>query len=87
MLDVLGIETDTEADDLSDLAEQIEALAAQLGVEPAGDTAVTIDQILGARSDARANRDFETADKIRDGFAVMGLEIEDGADGTQWHRR
>ena len=87
MMNVLGIDTAAEDDDLSDLAGRVQELSDQLGVKPGSDTAATIDSILLARSDARANRDFETADKIRDGFAAMGLEIEDGADGTQWHRR
>ena len=87
MMDVLGIDTGSEDDDLSDLASQVQELSDRLGVEAGADVAGTIDAILLARSTARANRDFEMADKIRDGFAAMGLEIEDGADGTQWHRR
>jgi cysteinyl-tRNA synthetase len=87
MMEVLGIEVSEADDDLSDLAAQVLALSDQLGVDSGSDPAATIDSILEARSNARANRDFETADKIRDGFAAIGLEIEDGADGTQWHRR
>ena len=45
-----------------------------------------IDALLKAREEARANRDFATADGIRDKLADAGISIEDGPDGTRWRR-
>jgi cysteinyl-tRNA synthetase len=46
-----------------------------------------IDKYLTDRDAARARRDFETADRIRDELAGLGIAIEDGSDGTRWRRR
>jgi len=49
---------------------------------PAG----AIDTMLAERDRARAEKDFATADRIRDFLAAAGVTIEDGADGTRWRR-
>ena len=36
------------------------------------------------RQQARAARDFETADKIRDALAAAGITVEDTAGGARW---
>jgi cysteinyl-tRNA synthetase len=87
MIDVLGVQVDGPADDLSEIADAIHALAAELGVEPTPDPGETIDRLLERRSRARAERDFETSDRIRDELAALGIGIEDGPDGSKWHRR
>jgi len=46
-----------------------------------------IDGLLAERDQARAARDFATADRIRDALAAEGIEIEDTPDGPVWHRR
>ena len=54
-----------------------------------GDGELTGDEIealLKEREEARAARDFATADGIRDKLAAAGIQIEDGADGTRWRR-
>ncbi|MBT5218696.1 MAG: cysteine--tRNA ligase [Woeseia sp.] len=45
-----------------------------------------IDAMLIQRKDARENRDFATADKIRDQLATQGVTIEDGPSGARWRR-
>lgn len=45
-----------------------------------------IDSLLEAREQARAARDFETADRIRDELAEEGIEIIDTPDGVRWRR-
>jgi len=46
-----------------------------------------IEKYLADRNAARARRDFETADRLRDELAGLGISIEDGPDGTRWRRR
>ena len=45
-----------------------------------------IDALLEERRTARAQRDFASADAIRDRLAAAGIAIEDGPDGTTWRR-
>jgi len=45
-----------------------------------------IEAMLEKRRAARAEKDFATADDIRDELAMAGIQIEDGADGTTWRR-
>ncbi len=52
-----------------------------------GDTqldSLAIDKMLAERNEARAQKDFSTADRIRDELAAQGISIEDGAGGTRW---
>ena len=43
-----------------------------------------IEQLIAQRNQARKDRDFATADQIRDQLAEKGVIIEDGPDGTRW---
>lgn len=45
-----------------------------------------IDALLAKRKAARACRDFDAADAIRDQLADSGVSIEDSPDGTSWRR-
>ena len=40
--------------------------------------------VLELRQDARANKNWDTADKIRDGLAKHNIVVKDGKDGTNW---
>jgi cysteinyl-tRNA synthetase len=40
--------------------------------------------ILDLRQDARTNKDWATADKIRDGLAKHNIVVKDGKDGSHW---
>jgi len=46
--------------------------------------AAHVEALLQQRRDARAARDFARADAIRDELGVMGVLIEDSAQGTRW---
>ena len=50
-------------------------------------SAEEIEQLIQQRKDARANRDFAEADRIRDELANNGVVLEDGAGGTTWRRQ
>ena len=45
-----------------------------------------IEEMLEKRRVARAEKDFATADAIRDDLAKAGIQIEDGPEGTSWRR-
>ena len=45
-----------------------------------------IEDLIAQRTQARANKDFAEADRIRDGLAEKGILLEDKADGTIWRR-
>jgi cysteinyl-tRNA synthetase len=40
--------------------------------------------VIGLRAESRKNKDFATADAIRDGIAPLGITLEDRAGGTEW---
>jgi len=84
------------ADAAAELAA-VRRMAGVLGVDPLDDTwhdardsrgeqalEHLVARLLEQRADARAERDFSTADAIRDMLAGSGLAVEDGADGSTW---
>lgn len=52
--------------------------------EAGADVSAMIESLLTARSEARAARDFERADTIRDGFKDAGVEVKDTPQGAEW---
>ncbi|MEZ4846793.1 MAG: hypothetical protein R2877_07650 [Bdellovibrionota bacterium] len=46
-----------------------------------------IETMLVKRQEARRNKDFATADQIRDEFNAMGIVLEDSPDGTSWRKK
>ncbi|MDX2375949.1 cysteine--tRNA ligase [Microbacterium sp. LRZ72] len=71
MTDVLGLEVarDEPASDAGAAASALDALMRTM---------------IEQRADARAARDWATADRIRDGVAAAGLTLEDTPEGTHW---
>ena len=45
-----------------------------------------IDALVAARVQARAEKNWAEADRLRDALAAEGIEIMDGADGATWRR-
>ena len=78
---------------LDELRADLEALADGSSLETltqrldeATDAGQIVRSWLDLRSDLRAARRFDLADRIRDGLASLGVIIEDKAGGTEWRR-
>ena len=88
-----------DGSDVSAVAAAVRAMTAVLGVDPLDPHWVSgssvdaglehaLDTLVRAELDARANarkeRDFATADAIRDRIKAAGVEVEDTASGPVW---
>ncbi|MCP4331764.1 MAG: cysteine--tRNA ligase [Gammaproteobacteria bacterium] len=67
-------------------AEPEEFLKSRAGGPGGGLSDTAIDELVEARLQARANKDWANADRIRDELVDAGIVIEDGSDGTRWRR-
>ena len=45
-----------------------------------------IEDLIAKRADAKKNKDFAQADKIRDELSAMGITIKDTREGVKWFR-
>jgi len=77
------------ADTLVDLGDLVlglhleEALSNAAGLEQ--QLAVLVDSLLERRGAARAQKDFDAADAIRDQLTAAGIVVEDRPDGVRWY--
>lgn len=70
MVSVLGLDDVPENDDVAGNNQVLDAV---------------IQAQLDARAQARADKDWATADTIRDTLAAAGITIEDTPSGAEWH--
>jgi len=83
------------------LANTLRALAGRLGIlqsdpetylrsghsdSQQGPSDQEIDALIARREQARSDRDWKEADRIRDQLTEMGVVLEDGSGGTLWRR-
>jgi cysteinyl-tRNA synthetase len=76
----------------------VRAMAGVLGLDPLADQwrstsgvdarsvalTVLVDRLLAERAEARARRDYTTADAVRDQLLAAGIAVEDTPDGPVW---
>ena len=43
-----------------------------------------LDFVIQLRSEAKANKDYATSDKIRNGLQELGIQLKDSKEGTTW---
>ena len=90
-----GQATDTALDDFRTGVETLRELAFLLGLfltrpvrasdEPDGELADSLVRLLiDLRNEARQNKNFDTADQIRDSLTNMGIILEDAQGTTRW---
>ncbi len=48
------------------------------------DAGDVIDALVEMRRDYRANKQWDLADRVRNGLAALGIELKDSPDGTAW---
>jgi cysteinyl-tRNA synthetase len=81
-----------EAGDLAKLGGLFDTMVHQiLGILPqekedtdAGLTGRLMEMILKIRNEAKAEKDYRTADRIRNGIESLGFTLKDRKDGTDW---
>lgn len=73
MLDVLGLDP---------LAEPWRTEASDANLHDALDSLVN--RVLEERAQARANKDWELADSLRDSLTDAGITVEDSSEGARW---
>ncbi|ROS04654.1 cysteinyl-tRNA synthetase [Sinobacterium caligoides] len=95
----LNTATKQQADNADDLAQVLKSMAATLGLllenvdsymqSGLGGAAISaeqIDTLIAERIQAKADRNFQRADEVRDLLKEQGVVLEDGAGGTTWRR-
>ena len=93
-LETAGDEDPDAVSELPQLMIVLKELSCVLGLFSSPPTAMSessddllhqvMELVIELRTAARQNKDFTTADTIREGVAAAGLALEDRPDGTEW---
>jgi cysteinyl-tRNA synthetase len=67
--------------------EKIDTVLDFLRKDETGDLDIDIDALIEKRTEAKKNKDYATADKIRADLLAEGIILEDTPDGTKWKRK
>jgi cysteinyl-tRNA synthetase len=84
LLEVLGIEmTDVRAESMRGYPPEVFELASALAGYNGADSEEAVEALLAARSVARASKNWDAADAVRDGLADIGIVVEDTSQGAR----
>jgi len=79
--------TNGDASKIVETIERMNTVFAVFGYTDAVMLDVEVEELIAARREARAKRDFARADEIRDRLDARGIVLEDSASGTRWRRK
>lgn len=88
-----GLNAETSKETAGALYTKLQTLTDIMGVllvEPEGtenDEDAEIEDLIERRQQARKDKDFTTADSIRDELVARGIVIKDTPEGVKWHRK
>jgi cysteinyl-tRNA synthetase len=85
----LKAENHLSADERDQALELVRKFDTVLGIIAKQDTVLDheIEALIESRTEARKNKDFALADKIRDDLLAQGIVLEDSAQGVRWKRK
>ena len=88
MAEVFELVGEANRGEIPGAAEAVREMLELVGLESlaeagAGSWRREAEELLAEREEARAARDFDRADEIRDRLAELGWEVRDGAEGAQ----
>lgn len=86
LMGVFGIDFVASAAGGDEYPAGVVPLAAELAGYSGDSAAEAVEALLSARADARAAKDWATADAVRDGLAELGLKIMDTPQGQRVER-
>ena len=84
-----AIANGAKKNELNAFAEAFDELTWVLGLvynRDSGDLDSEVEALINERTEARKNKDFKTADAIRDKLKEMGIVLEDTPQGVKWSR-
>ena len=85
----VALKDEHSAEFLTRLAERMDTLLDVLGLNALveeGPLPEEIEAMIEQRQQARKEKDFATADKIRDDLLAQGIVLEDTREGVKWHK-
>ncbi|MEG1746636.1 MAG: cysteine--tRNA ligase, partial [Raoultibacter sp.] len=82
LMGVFGIDLEEECGEASYPAEVVD-LAHKVAGYAGTDAAQAVEMLLVCRTEARANKDWALADRVRDGLAALNLVVEDTPQGPR----